>query len=68
VAGTQFLRHGNKRNDMNDTRAVPEWVRARYKVNIEAVMSLGADVVREEMDLYTTKWFDYRFIFTNGSD
>ena len=25
-------------------------------------MSLGAGVVREEMDLYTTKWFDYRFI------
>lgn len=62
MAGTQFLRHGNKRNDMNDTRVVPEWVLARNKDNIEAVMSVGADVVREERDLYTTKWFDYRFL------
>ena len=42
---------------MYDTTALPEW-----KVNIEAVTSLGAGVVREEMDLYTTKWFDYRFM------
>lgn len=47
---------------MHDTTALPEWVLARINVNIEAVMSLGAGVVREEMDLYTTKWFDYRFI------
>ena len=47
---------------MNDTGALPEWVRARNKVNIEAVISQGADVIREERDLYTTKWFDYRFL------
>ena len=47
---------------MHDTTALPEWVLARINVNIEAVMSLGAGVIREEMDLYTTKWFDYRFI------
>jgi hypothetical protein len=47
---------------MYDTTALPEWILARNKVNIEAVMSLGADVVREERDLYTTKWFDYRFL------
>ena len=47
---------------MHDTTALPEWVLARINVNIEAVMSLGAGVVREEMDLYTTKWLDYRFI------
>ena len=47
---------------MHDATAVPVWILARNKVNIEAVMSLGAGVVREEMDLYTTKWFDYRFI------
>lgn len=47
---------------MNDIGVLPELVRARIMTNIEAVKSLGAGVVREEMDLYTTKWFDYRFI------
>jgi hypothetical protein len=47
---------------MNDTRVLPEWIQARNKVNIEAVERVGADVMREERNLYTTKWFDYRFL------
>jgi hypothetical protein len=51
-----------ERNIMNDTGVLPEWARARIRTNIEAVESLGGIVIREERDLYTTKWFDYRFL------
>jgi len=47
---------------MNNTRAVPEWVLARINVNIEAVRRMGATVLHEETELYTTKWFDYSFL------
>jgi hypothetical protein len=51
-----------ERNIVNDTGVLPEWVRARIRTNIEAVKLLGGIVIREERDVYTTKWFDYRFL------
>jgi hypothetical protein len=47
---------------MSDKTALQKWLEARVIVNIDAARRMGASIIHEELKLYTTKWFDYRFL------
>jgi hypothetical protein len=47
---------------MNDDNAREIWLRKRVSDNCDATNRTGAESMQKEKDLYTTKWFDYRFL------
>jgi hypothetical protein len=53
---------------MNDENAREIWLRKRVSDSCDATNRTGAESMQKEKDLYTTKWFDYRFLTPTEAD